>query len=82
MVIKVIDVKKDLNQYEIDPDTNTPIVTVVPRKDFPRGWEFYCVYCKTKHHHGEGLGHRVAHCTNQKSPFLIRGYVLKEARQC
>ena len=41
---------------------------------------FYCEYCKQEHLHGEGTGHRVAHChyTDQsQSPFLEHGYILQ-----
>ncbi|MCO4095751.1 hypothetical protein KFV08_07955 [Macrococcoides canis] len=37
----------------------------------------WCPYCVKFHHHGVGEGHRTAHCSNQKSPFIDTGYVLK-----
>jgi len=33
-------------------------------------WTFYCEYCKRKHIHGHGEGHRASHCLlNDKSVF-------------
>lgn len=40
------------------------------------GWRFYCEYCRCYHHHGDMAGHRVAHCSNPKSPFMETGYIL------
>jgi hypothetical protein len=47
---------------------------------------FWCDWCCTLHHHGAvgdstgaGDGHRVAHCVNPRSPYLARGYYVKEA---
>lgn len=47
------------------------------------GW---CPFCRRWHYHGRGDGHRVAHCTNENSPFkegLQRwphGYSLKPVK--
>ncbi|MED1205884.1 hypothetical protein [Heyndrickxia acidicola] len=38
----------------------------------------WCSYCVEFHHHGAGEGHRIAHCTNEKSPYKITGYELKK----
>lgn len=38
----------------------------------------WCPYCCTFHFHGEGEGHRSAHCTNPNSPFKESGYVIKK----
>jgi hypothetical protein len=62
--------------------SHIPIIECVPRKDC-NGLKFYCVFCNKWHLHGEGEGHRVAHChkktnqTYQKSPFDETGYILK-----
>ena len=45
----------------------------------------WCPFCQTWHFHGaverftktEGEGHRSAHCTNEKSPFLKSGYYIE-----
>lgn len=60
---------------------NAPDVHVIPRKDFPSGWKFYCIFCKKYHLHGEGLGHRVAHCFSEKSPYYETGYNLVDLRK-
>lgn len=39
-------------------------------------WRFYCQYCRYYHHHGAKAGHRVAHCSNARSPFRETGYIL------
>jgi hypothetical protein len=33
-------------------------------------------YCRRWHHHGNGYGHRVAHCHSQASPYSDTGYTL------
>jgi hypothetical protein len=38
-----------------------------------RGW---CPYCRQFHIHGIPLGHRAAHCADEKSPFYRSGYFL------
>ncbi len=37
----------------------------------------WCPYCAKMHHHGQGDGHRVAHCNDPGSPFQKTGYILK-----
>ena len=37
---------------------------------------FKCPHCKRLHHHGIGIGHRVAHCHKDDSPFKDKGYYL------
>lgn len=35
----------------------------------------WCPFCKRNHVHGAAsMGHRVAHCTDVNSPFLVTGY--------
>jgi hypothetical protein len=38
---------------------------------------FFCPFCKKWHAHGRGDGHRVAHCTDAKSPLYEHGYIAK-----
>jgi len=38
-------------------------------------WSFYCEYCRRRHYHGKGEGHRGAHCT-EDSPFKETGYII------
>src|SRR5260370_1385513 len=37
-------------------------------------WRFTCPHCRTVHLHGNGPGHRVAHCIVPRSPFAKTGY--------
>jgi hypothetical protein len=36
----------------------------------------YCVHCRKWHYHGEGAGHRMAHCMDDESPYHRTGYYL------
>ena len=55
-----------------------PIIECYERTDiFLEGsMEFYCIFCKKTHRHGKGNGHRIAHCSNIKSPFIETGYII------
>lgn len=47
-----------------------------------RGYFFWCPFCNRFHTHGtDGLGHRLAHCTNRNSEFIFGEYILKEYTQ-
>lgn len=39
----------------------------------------WCPYCEKWHYHGEGEGHRIAHC-DDGSPFQTTGYILKKVK--
>ncbi len=57
----------------------------IPRvyvKPWRYGLKFFCCYCKHVHRHGTGLGHRVAHCDREDSPYHERGYVLTFQAEC
>jgi hypothetical protein len=59
------------------PPPPRPIPTVrafVTEEGFHRFW---CIWCKVWHAHGRGAGHRVAHCFNERSPYIATGYILK-----
>lgn len=56
-------------------DKDIPVVDAVVRTD-GKGLKMYCRYCKQWHLHGEGEGHRVAHCNND-SPYKKTGYILR-----
>lgn len=59
-------------------DEHTPIIKAERRKDV-LGYKFFCFYCNKNHYHGEGEGHRAAHCKpNENSPFLKTGYIITE----
>lgn len=45
-----------------------------PKTHFLRMW---CGACRQLHRHGEGDGHRWAHCHVETSPYIARGYVLQ-----
>lgn len=54
-----------------------PIIRSFYRPDVPMGSQFWCRYCKKLHRHGEGDGHREAHClVDSTSPFLKTGYII------
>lgn len=40
----------------------------------------WCQYCGTLHHHGEGAGHRVAHCSRE-TPYTAKGYYVVDMGQ-
>jgi|SRR5258708_399552 hypothetical protein len=45
-------------------------------------WHFTCPHCRTKHLHGNGPGHRVAHCIKPGSPFAATGYwIIRKQRR-
>ena len=50
-----------------------PTLLAEPVDDGLRVW---CIWCRQHHHHGDGYGHRVAHCANPRSPYRDTGYVL------
>lgn len=54
-----------------------PIIQTIPRVDLDFGQRFWCEFCRRYHLHGEGGGHRAAHCSNPLSPFLLIGYILR-----
>ena len=54
-----------------------PVLIGEPREDMVDGVKVYCKYCSKYHLHGKGLGHRVAHCINNKSPYNKTGYIIK-----
>lgn len=39
----------------------------------------FCEACRDYHFHGNGDGHRVAHCHISSSPYRQTGYVLRES---
>jgi hypothetical protein len=41
---------------------------------FLRAW---CIHCRRWHYHGQGEGHRVAHCSKPDSPYERTGYILQ-----
>ena len=55
---------------------NIPVILCEERSDLPGGMTFWCPFCKHQHFHGEGEGHRSAHCS-EDSPFDKTGYILK-----
>lgn len=50
------------------------------RRGSVASWECWCPFCACYHVHGDGPGHRVAHCNDPASPFRNTGYVLKKER--
>lgn len=56
---------------------NAPVLLAFPIDE--REWKAWCPFCEAWHFHGPGEGHREAHCagTNDDSPFIKSGYVLR-----
>ena len=58
-----------------------PIVKVF-RTSNGMQYSFWCPFCNMIHSHGAvSLWHRIAHCTNQNSPYIFSGYIMKEYTQ-
>ncbi|MEH6891600.1 hypothetical protein V7024_18310 [Bacillus sp. JJ864] len=57
----------------------SPIVLAIER-DAVGNLSTWCSYCSKFHHHGTSEGHRVSHCTNEDSPYIYTGYVLKKMK--
>ena len=55
-----------------------PVMLCVPRTDIDFGMKFYCKPCRQDHRHGDGEGHRVAHCDDyfEASPYKDTGYII------
>jgi hypothetical protein len=54
------------------------VIPVLAAYADPHGYlAVWCVHCRTWHHHGQTEGHRVAHCFNNRSPYLEGGYILR-----
>ena len=58
-------------------DNKFPVIKCLPRSDFIGGMTFWCPFCNKWHNHGQGDGHRVAHCLGSDSPYKKRGYIIK-----
>ena len=57
-------------------DDGRPILKAAPRKD-GKGLKVFCRYCNRWHAHGNGEGHRLAHCA-KNTPYTKTGYVLRK----
>lgn len=65
----------ETEEYEIQEDgTKIPIIYVT-RDKYTDFCKFWCRYCNKWHQHGQGDGHRSAHCWD--SPYSKTGYILK-----
>jgi hypothetical protein len=53
-----------------------PTLTAYPLGNGLPGLRAWCGHCRRWHHHGDGYGHRTAHCTRPGSPYSSTGYVL------
>ena len=42
-------------------------------------YKVWCRYCQKWHIHGQGDGHRMAHCYLRTSPYMETGYFIKLA---
>ena len=69
----------------ISPSINEPPTLSAWRTSDGVCLAVWCVHCKRLHFHGavgpktgEGNGHRGAHCTDTRSPYLATGYIVHE----
>ncbi|MCJ7632581.1 hypothetical protein MUP77_09350 [Candidatus Bathyarchaeota archaeon] len=80
--------KTIIKGYQIIEVKSYPIIEAVAEEG--TGFlTFYCEYCRKEHLHGQGNGHRVAHCYSappgylgpkiRQSPFYETGYILEAA---
>lgn len=51
-------------------------IPVIKAQRTQHGFQFRCDWCETIHSHGQGEGHRAAHCEKPGSPYKDTGYVL------
>lgn len=58
-------------------DRSLPVLIAYER-DESGNLAVWCPYCATWHLHGQGDGHRSAHCQNRRSPFIETGYIIKK----
>lgn len=71
----ILEIRSKVNKMK---DKDYPIVLTEDRDDGVEGQMFWCPFCKKYHYHGEGDGHRTAHCDNPNSPWLDTGYIVKK----
>ncbi len=68
---------KMFKEHGFQDEVDNNEIPILLCKDNGSNYYFYCKYCQKIHKHGRQEGHRVAHCTNEYSPYHIKGYVLK-----
>ncbi|KFL77121.1 hypothetical protein FO497_11980 [Bacillus cereus ATCC 10876] len=56
-----------------------PIVLAIER-DAAGNLSTWCEACECFHNHGTGEGHRQSHCSNEDSPYIYTGYILKKMK--
>lgn len=78
---QLLEVDKSVIDIEVN---NNLIYPVVPTYDDAKiHLHFWCIHCRNWHLHGRGdkkqpsVGHRVAHCTANNSPFRQNGVILR-----
>ena len=57
-----------------------PVLKAIPRDDPTWGWRIFCVYCQKFHNHKmmkSKIEHRIAHCKNRDSSYVLGGYYLQ-----
>src|SRR4051794_34248875 len=54
---------------------------ILPAYKHPNGIQsiVWCQFSQRYHWHGYGAGHRVAHCSSRRGPYMTSGYVLFDA---
>ncbi|MFJ8531612.1 hypothetical protein [Bacillus sp. NPDC094106] len=60
--------------------TKKELVVLAIERDAAGNLSTWCSACDCFHHHGASEGHRVSHCTNENSPYIHTGYVLKKMK--
>jgi len=66
----------DAKNEDEDEDEDVPTLMAYDRDD-GHGLAVWCRHCDGWHLHGQGNGHRMAHCHVEGSPYIKTGYVLK-----
>jgi len=70
--------KQLIEKYGTPIGYRNGIPTFKAIKENEYSMKMFCPYCKVWHKHGieKRLGHRVAHCGDQNSPFKATGYFI------
>ncbi|EEM92710.1 hypothetical protein bthur0013_59400 [Bacillus thuringiensis IBL 200] len=67
-----------MKKMRLNKDDRSLPVLLAYERDESGNLAVWCPYCACWHLHGQGDGHRMAHCQNRRSPFKKTGYVIKK----
>ena len=76
-ILRITRITRHRKEAESMP-SKRPRLPAYPRTDGVPGLRVWCCWCDRWHVHGDGYGHRVAHCHNDTSPYADTGYVLTD----